>query len=278
MAARFAAAEDFYQRLYQRGMTHFADAAYPRAFTELRTAAFGLLEKVDQFEIAHSYAAVAAHRLGNDSDARDSLIRIVSAEKVQPHYRSIKLPDDIRAEADAIAANLLTREEAAFLGVTAAAKAVVDVPTPSKRPNVAVTAPREGGDAGVPPEPAPTQPKKNVDASLADAQRAIDAGDLDRARSIYNEISSAPSLPHDVSLRVGEGLLRVHDFVAAANAFTRAGAIGQGEERYHYDFAVALYETARYAEAKRELAAALPYITMTPDVAQYRAKIEAAVE
>ena len=30
-------------------MTHFADAAYPRAFTELRTAAFGLVEKVEHY-------------------------------------------------------------------------------------------------------------------------------------------------------------------------------------------------------------------------------------
>jgi hypothetical protein len=163
--AAFAAGDDFYQRLYQRGMTHFAAAAYGRAFTELRTAAFGLLEQVEQFEIAQSYASVAAHRLGRDSDARDSLIRIVSAEKVQPRYRSIKLPDDVRAEVDAIAANLLTREEAGFLGVTAVAKPPVNVPTPSKRPNVAVTAPREGGDAGVPPaadaapEPQPPPPK-----------------------------------------------------------------------------------------------------------------------
>src|SRR4051812_3964515 len=155
IAARFAAADDFYQRLYERGMTHFAAAEYPRAFTELRTAAFGMLETVDQFEVAHSYASVAAHRLGHDSDARDSLMRIVSAEKVQPRYRAIKLPDDVRAEVNAIAANLLTREEAALLGVTAAAKPAVDVPTPSKRPNVAVTAPREGENAGVPPPPAP---------------------------------------------------------------------------------------------------------------------------
>lgn len=281
MAATFAAADDFYQRLYQRGLTHFAAAAYPRAYTELRTAAFGLLENVEQFEIAESYASVAAHRAGNDSDARDSLMRIVSAEKVQPHYRSIKLPDDVRAEADAIAAKLLTAEEAVLLGVKAAAKPPVTVPTPSKRPNVAVTAPREGGDADVaPPDaaPKPTPTAPSVDASLADAQRAIDSGDVDRARSIYNEISKSPSLPHDVALRVAEGLSRVHDFAAAANAFSRAGVLAPGEERDHYDYAVALYETGRYADAKRELAAAVPFITMTPEIAAYRAKIEAAVE
>ena len=146
------------------------------------------------------------------------------------------------------------------------------------RNSLAVTAPREG-DVDVKPPDAPQKPAPaNVDAKLDDAQRAIDAGDVDRGRSIYNEISKSPSLTHDVALRLAEGFLRVHDFAAAANAFSRAGALAVGEERYHYDYAVALYETGRYADAKRELAAALPFITMTPDVAAYRAKIEAAVE
>jgi hypothetical protein len=54
--------------------------------------------------------------------------------------------------------------------------------------------------------------------------------------------------------------------------------MGRGEEQYHYYFAVALYETGRYAQAKRELAASIPYITVTSDVARYRAKIEGAIE
>jgi tetratricopeptide (TPR) repeat protein len=335
-----ASDDDFYQRLYQRGMTHFAAADYATAFRELRSAAFGFVEKVEQFETAQSYACVAAHRLGHDSDARDSLMRIVSAEKVQPHYRSIKLPDDARAEVDAVAANLLTAEEAALLGVTAAAKPAVDVPTPTKRPNVAVTAPRDGGsdapgNAGVPPadgtrvaiepagkmpalpapvpqpkpadpqrsvaprpKPAPPQPVNpapqppppaptsqpmqtavgDVETSLADAQRAIANGDIESARSTYNTLSTTSSLPHDAALRVAEGLYRVRDFASAARAFARAGAMGRGEERYHYYYAVALYETGRYGNAKRELAAALPYITVTPDVTRYRAKIEGAIE
>ena len=343
-AAGLAASDDeFYQRLYQRGMTHFAAADYAAAFTELRSAAFGFVERVEQFEVAQSYACIAAHRLGHDSDARDSLIRIVSAEKVQPHYRSIKLPDEVRAEVNAVAAKLLTNDEAALLGVTSAAKPEISVPTPTKQPNVALTAPRDGeSDASqqvndpkpqpVTPAPVP-QPKKPVpqpvpppqpkapapqpvvpapqpkspdpqpipvlqpkspaprpvvpvpqpqvrsaDPNLADAQRAIDSGDIDRAHSIYNELSTAPSISHTVALSVAEGLYRVRDYAGAAKAFARAGAIGRGEEGYHYYYAVALYETGSYANAKRELAAALPYVAVTPDVTRYRAKIEGAIE
>src|SRR5205807_1702196 len=181
------------------------------------------------------------------------------------------------------------------LGVTIVAKPPVNVPTPSKRPNVAVTAPRDGGPPGsasVPPaadDPRPAQPAgkmpalpapvppaaddarpaqpagkmpalpgppapqpvvRDVATSLADAQRAIDSGDVARARSIYDALSTTPSLSHDAALRVAEGLYRVSDFAAAARAFAGTGSIGRGEEQYHYYYAVTLYETGRYGNAK----------------------------
>ena len=329
-AAGFAASGDeFYQRLYQRGMAHFAAGDYANAFMELRNAAFGFVEQVEKFETAQSYAIIAAHRLGHDSDARNSLMRIVSAEKIQPHFRSVTLPDDVRAEVVAVAATLLTSQECTLLGVptsvqeAAGTKPAVVVPTPTKRPNVAVTAPREkeapetappdsqpkktpqpvvpapqpAAPAPQPvtpppvapapqpvdppkqePQPQPQPVVKNADASLAEAQRAIDEGDIGRARSIYNALVSGPELSHPAALRLADGLYRVRDFAGAARAFQRAGAIVHGEEQFHYAYAVTLYETGRYAEAKRELAASLPYIEMTTDVARYRAKIEGAVE
>jgi len=333
--AGFAASGDeFYQRLYQRGMAHFASGDYAAAFTELRNAAFGFVEQVDKFETAQSYAIIAAHRLGRDNDARESLMRIVAAEKVQPHFRSVTLPADVRTEVESVASALLTNQECTLLGLSTCTQSVV-VPTPTKRPNVAVTAPREKQSTETapadtdpkkapppatpvpqPPAPAPRQvdpapqppapvpqpivpPKvekplpqpqppapvpasspavKNADAGLAEAQRAIDSGDIGKARSIYNALADGPDLSHATALRLGEGLYRVQDFRGAAKAFQRAGPIGKGEEQYHYYFAVSLYETGRYADAKRELAASLPYITTTADVTRYRAKIEGAIE
>ncbi len=411
VAALAASGDEFYQRLYQRGMAHFTSGNYAEAFTELRNAAFGFVDHVDQFETAQAYATIAAHRLGHDTDARDSLMRIVSAEKIQQHFRSVKLPDDLRAEVDTVAVTLLTSQEATLLGVPASvqdaapSKPPVVVPTPTKRPNVAVTAPvtrkhdkndRDTADTAPPagdpkqtppkqttqtplpitpvpqpvvpaaqpaapapqpkgtpapvttdpqpvtpstrpvtpapqprppvpqpvvpvpqpvtpapqpadpapqsprpvpkptaeprhdtkpsqpqpvtPDPAPQPAAKNVAASLSDGQRALDNGEIDRARSIYNALLSSSRLPHDQGLRLAEGLYRVHDFTGAARAFQSAGAIGRGEEQYHYYYAVTLYETGHYGEAKRELSAALPHIATTADVARYRAKIEGAIE
>jgi tetratricopeptide (TPR) repeat protein len=155
-------------------------------------------------------------------------------------------------------------------------------PAPGPQPKKPIPQP---APAPQPKSPAPQRavpsaqpPAGNAETLLADAQHAIDTGDIDRARSIYNELSTAPSLSHDAALRVAEGLYRVRDFAGAAKTFARAGAIGRGEEGYHYYYAVALYETGRYANAKRELAAALPYVAVTPDVTRYRAKIEGAIE
>jgi tetratricopeptide (TPR) repeat protein len=281
-AAQLAASDDdFYQRLYQRGMTHFAAADYAVAFTELRSAAFGFIDRVEQFEIAQSYASVAAHRLGHDSDARDSLMRIVSAEKVQPRYRSIKLPDAVRAEVDSIAANVLTAQEAKLLGVTAISKPPVDVPTPGKRPNVALTAPDVRSADAAPPSVVSNPPDPtavpSVDASMHEAERAVDARQIDRARSIYNSLLDTPSLAHDALLRVAQGLYVVDDFAGAVCAYQRAGTLAHGEERDHYYYAVALYEMGQYDDAKRELSEALLYIPVTPDIARYRLKIGSVV-
>jgi predicted Zn-dependent protease len=124
------------------------------------------------------------------------------------------------------------------------------------------------------PQPA----AKNADASLAEAQRAVDDGEIGRARSIYIALLSGLPLSHPAALRLAEGLYRVNDFPDAARAFQRAGTLVHGEEQYHYYYAVTLYETGRYAEAKRELAVSLPYIAATTEVARYRAKIEGAIE
>lgn len=275
-----ASAEDFYQRMYRRGMAHFAAADYAAASTELRSAAFGFVERVDTFETTHAYAAIAAHRAGHDEDARDSLMRIVAAERVDPHFLSVTLPEDVRIETNKLAARLLTRDEAKLIGVSAeqlaaaiAERTLAVVPTPSKRPNVAVTAPREqrGADAAPPPAAASTTASR-----LADAQHAIETGDIASAHATYESLLAAPPLAHADAVRVAEGLYRVHDYAKAVRAFELAGTLGPGEEKYHYCYAVALYETGRFKEAKRELAAAIPHITVTDDVEGYRAKIESA--
>jgi hypothetical protein len=314
-------------------MADFRTADYQLAYTELHKAAFGFVEELGKFETAEVYAAIAAHRMGHESETRDALLRIATAENVQPRLRLMTIPDDLRNELLRAAASLLTKKESAVFGISeqmqdAAAKEKprVQVPTPTMKPNVAETAPRETGDASppdqkatpaaepapsssqsatatspadsVPPadppaakDPAPaTQPstlqtiapmvppkqqpaKKTIDARLDEAQQAIDDGDPDGASAIYSEVLREPQLSHAEALRVAEGLYRVRDFAGALRAFLAVGAIGPGEERFHYYYAVALYETRSYGDACRELDLALPFIEVSDDVVGYRERI-----
>lgn len=115
-----------------------------------------------------------------------------------------------------------------------------------------------------------------ITTRLAAADRALNTANLVEARRLYRELLAAPGLDHDSLIRVAEGLYRARDFALALNAFSRIDMLRRGEEPYRYYIAVAAYETGDYVRAKRELAAALPYIEITPDVALYRGRIEGA--
>src|SRR5205085_11088033 len=105
-------------------------------------------------------------------------------------------------------------------------------------------------------EPAKPQPPKTEPATpappelLTDAETAIAAGDLARARDDYQSALRAPRIPHATLLKIGEGLYRARDFGGAVQAFQRLGPFDKGEEAYGYYYAVALYETGNYREAK----------------------------
>lgn len=129
------------------------------------------------------------------------------------------------------------------------------------------------------PVPAKSSPRPASDGNLAiaEGQRSLDNGDLARARESYRSALESASLSHDAALRVGEGLYRTHDFAGAVRAFQRAGPFARSEAQAQYYHAVSLYEIGRYRDAKRELAAALPFIEATPDVVRYQKKIEGSL-
>ena len=126
------------------------------------------------------------------------------------------------------------------------------------------------------PKPAPVKPTLDVPARLAAGERALIATNLNEARRIYRELLDAGRHDHATWIRVAEGLYRSRDFAGALNAFEHVGALRAGEEAYRYYVAVAYFETGQYDRARRELAAALPHIEITPDVQRYRTRIENA--
>ena len=84
----------------------------------------------------------------------------------------------------------------------------------------------------------------------------------------------ASGLSREALITAGVDRYRSSAWIEAVDAFTRAGTFGRGEEHLRFYFAVALFETGKYDEAKKELACALPFLQETDDVLRYRAKIE----
>jgi hypothetical protein len=126
-----------------------------------------------------------------------------------------------------------------------------------------------------PPPPAPSAPATSDFAdTLRQANTAVANGQLADANRLYVGVADAPDASRDAVINAATGLYRTADYADAARAFAKLGAFARGEEDLRYYNAVSLYETGRFAEAKHELACALPYIRMTADVDRYRAKIE----
>lgn len=257
-----AATDPFYLDLFDRGMGHFASGEFAPAAKELRLAAFGMVDAPESFETAHIHAALAASKSAQDAEARTSVQRVYAAERIQRVYSGLKLPERVRKDFEALAKTTLAANEYTYLMSNAPAP-------PRAMPPVVARAIPGATRQDAQPEPPPA-------STLADAEKAIAAGDLAKARTIYTTLLDAPQVAHGDLLKIGEGLYRVRDFPSAARVFARVGTFQKGEESDRYYYAVALYETGQREAAKRELAAALPHIEITPDVAQYRSKIETA--
>lgn len=113
-------------------------------------------------------------------------------------------------------------------------------------------------------------------AALRQAETLAIAGQLDEANRIYTTLAQSSASTREAIAAAATGLYRTGAFDQAVAAFTRLGDLSRGEDDLRYYKAVALFETGRFAEAKRELAAALPNLKRTAEVERYRARIEGA--
>lgn len=162
-------AQSFYEVRFQNGIVDFNRGAYARAADELRVAAFGRLDDIPSYITTEVYLAVTNDRLEHAEDARTAAMKVLQAERITPSYAALKLPPDVRASFEQLLPALLNRDQLANVPVFARlamqapevqsgaprpSRKTSVVPTPTKQPNVAVTAPRE--DRNV--EPQPPQP------------------------------------------------------------------------------------------------------------------------
>lgn len=394
-----ATPHEFYGGLLRRGVSSYEAGRYSDASKQLRIAAFGLVEAIDQYETAQVYLAVTYDKMQEPDRAREAARRVVVAERVERKYAALQLPGAVRTAFDAISARLLAPSDLAALRGTGPitaptttatlpqrsatsqpqtttpprrttttpqtttppapkpaqpqqqpAKPAIATPTQRQTTNPENTAPQTITPAPQPekpkpvipaptPAPAPVRPPQTttppvkppqaatttttptparttpptqattgrggpiepakpvvttpapapapaaartltageIATRLSTAERALNGTNLSDARRAYRELLAAPNLERDALIRVAEGLYRSRDFASALTAFSRLGTLRRGEEPYRYYIAVALYETGDYTRAKKELASALPFIEITPDVARYRTRIEGSL-
>lgn len=293
-----ASANDFYVELLRRGVSEVEAGRHESAVTPLRLAAFGLIDSVEHYQTAQAYLVVALDRLNQSEPARQAALRIVAAEKVEPRFASLAMPDDIRTAFTASVKKLLSAADASALLTPSSAPATpakrtatpqkpavepasgqaVEKPAPAP-PSTAPATTRKPEPSKAPPKPAAPAPKKpaiDVPARLTAGERTLIGGNLADARKIYRELLAAGGHDHATWIRVAEGLYRSRDFAGVLTAFQHVGPLRPGEEAYRYYIAVAYYENGQFDQARRELAAVLPFIEVTPDVERYRQKIDAA--
>jgi len=118
----------------------------------------------------------------------------------------------------------------------------------------------------------PMTPREYLGA-LRDATTLAAQGYAREANLLFKRLTTSDA-PREVIAEAGVGLYRTGAHRDAAEAFRRMGMFSRGEEDLRYYYAVSLYETGNYADARRELACALPYIEATDEVARYRVRIE----
>jgi hypothetical protein len=163
-------AQTFYEARFQSGVVDFNRGAYARAADEFRVAAFGRVDDIPSYITAEVYLAVTNDRLEHADDARTAALKVLQAERITPSYAARKLPPDVRASFEQLLPALLTRDQLANVPVFAhlanqapvvqsgaprPSRQTAIVPTPTRRPNVAVTAPRNDNKTETqPPQPA----------------------------------------------------------------------------------------------------------------------------
>ncbi len=162
-------AQDFYEARFQGGVVDFNREAYARAADEFRIAAFGRIDNIPKYEAAEIYLTVTYSKLERAGEARQTAVKVVQAERITPAYTTLPIPQELRTAFELLLPVLLSRAELSSVPAFArfASKAVSaepgaplpslrprpQVPTPTKRPNVAVTV-SKNDEKAEPPQPA----------------------------------------------------------------------------------------------------------------------------
>ena len=292
----------------ERGIASYRAGEYERAAAHLKEATqiylspeqmkkyvnTGEFENLAQLETALVYLALAQTRLGRTEDARETVLRLMSAERIKPTFATLSLPSET-AEFTRIAAGLVP--DANLVASASGGQAPPPVPSPVAAPAAPVPTPPPARTAEAPvlqaerpappPPPAPAQP--NIEQMLAD-ERARMEREVERRiaevraaaqRSAEERIAAERAAIQQAYIpRDHFRALRDADSLAVDGQFREANEIYNGlvaregvPREVVIEAAIGLYRTGGFrgaAEAFRKLA---PFRRGEEDVRYYYAVV-----
>jgi tetratricopeptide (TPR) repeat protein len=145
-AALDARAQDFYADHLQRGIANYNRGNFAQASSDLRVAAFGLLDTPADYEAALVYQLLAATKLQRSDDARQLAEKLVHTERLVPVYATLQLPAGMREEVESELPKLLTPAQLGRAPAFAALAGRSTVP-PAPAPQPRTPAPAPAGPA-----------------------------------------------------------------------------------------------------------------------------------
>jgi hypothetical protein len=113
--AAAADAPSFYATMLRKGLATYAKGDYPKAYEQLRIAAFGLLDDTPQYELAEVHLLILADKLHYPDESRIIARRFAAAERLGPVYATLRLDPAMRHDFEQLLPTLLTPEQMAAL-------------------------------------------------------------------------------------------------------------------------------------------------------------------
>ncbi len=161
--------------LAQRGIESYRAGKFADAATDLDAAAQAFLSQeqmqnyvntgkfpnIDRFETALVYLTLAQVRLGQQEKARDAVLRLTTAERIQPTYAQLPLPAEV-ADFESTAARLVPglslSKNVQLAGGPTTTTAPIATPTPPAPAPTAAPATQVAQSTTPAPAPAPVKP------------------------------------------------------------------------------------------------------------------------
>jgi outer membrane biosynthesis protein TonB len=169
VSALAATPTEFYAGLLQRGILSFEAERFADATTQLKLAAFGLVDSIENYQKAQVYLTLTYDRLGDVEKARDAARRVVVAERIQPRYGTLAMSAGVASSFETVATRLIGASEVSVLKrspqTTVQPPAVAQPPaqtTQAPKPSTPVVAPKPVESA-----PATTEKPKPVEKPAA---------------------------------------------------------------------------------------------------------------